>query len=317
MNAREAPPQTVKNPAPWLRFASSVVLPRLRRGGRAMSIVLVGVWLAACAPAARATTSPGSIPAARQQEPSIDRVTVPLSDPSRPGLIEISLVRGSITVRGSNRKDVLVIAHPGTDWPRRNDDTGAGGLRRIPQRAGFRISEESNRVRVSSDSPNRAITCEIEAPSRTNLKLTTVNGGEILVEAIDGDLDVGNTNGGITLDRVAGSVTAGTTNGNVRATMTRVTADREMAFTSLNGTVDVTLPPTTKANLRLRSDRGDVYSDFDVQVSPSAPPLQESRSGNGRYRLSRNRSIVGAINGGGPAFELRTFNSNVYVRKGR
>jgi hypothetical protein len=90
-----------------------------------------------------------------------------------------------------------------------------------------------------------------------------------------------------------------------------------MAFTSLNGTVDVTLPPNTKANLRLRSDNGDVYSDFDVQLAASQPVVQESRSANGRYRISRNRSIVGAINGGGPEFELRTFNSNVYVRKGR
>ena len=283
---------------------------------RVQSIVIVGLSLAACTVAARATTAQGSIPVERQQEP-IDRVTVPLSDPSRPVSIEISLVRGSITVRGTNRKDVLVVAHPEADWPRRGGNAGADGLRRIPQTGGFRISEQGNRVRVSSDNPNRAIAFEIEAPSRTNLKLATVNDGEILVESIDGDLDVSNTNGGVTLNRVAGSVTAGTTNGSVRATLTRVTADREMAFTSLNGTVDVTLPPTTKANLRLRSDRGEVHSDFAVQVSPSAPLVEESRSGNGRFRISRNRSIVGAINGGGPEFELRTFNSNVYVRKGQ
>ena len=93
--------------------------------------------------------------------------------------------------------------------------------------------------------------------------------------------------------------------------------DKQMAFTSLNGTVDVTLPPSTKANLRLRSDRGDVYSDFDVQLAASAPAVQESGGSNGRYRINRNRSVVGAINGGGPEFELRTFNSNVYVRKGK
>ena len=80
--------------------------------------------------------------------------------------------------------------------------------------------------------------------------------------------------------------------------------------------MDVTLPPITKANLRLRSDNGDVYSDFDVALSTSPPLVKETRSGNGRYRISRNRSIVGAINGGGPEFELRTFNSNVYVRRG-
>ena len=90
-----------------------------------------------------------------------------------------------------------------------------------------------------------------------------------------------------------------------------------MAFTSLNGTVDVTLPPATKANLRLRSDNGDVYSDFDVQWRRRHPRrLRPSNSSNGRYRTGRNRSVVGAINGGGPEFELRTFNSNVYVRKG-
>jgi hypothetical protein len=256
--------------------------------------------------------------AVAQQPPSDDRVTVPLSDASRPAVIDVSLVTGSITVRGANRKDVAVIARPEADRPSRREAADAAGMHRIPQSAGFKITEESNRVRISSDSPNRRISFEIEAPLRSDLKLSTVNGGEIVVENIDGDIDVSNTNGGITLSGVAGSVNAGTTNGGVRATMTRVTAQKEMSFTSLNGTVDVTLPASTKANLRLRSDRGDVYSDFDVQLAPSAPVVEENRSGaNGRYRISRNRSVVGAINGGGPEFELRTFNSNVYIRKGK
>jgi hypothetical protein len=173
------------------------------------------------------------------QQPSADSVTVPLSDPSRPAVIDVSLVQGSITVRGTNRKDVLVVARPETDRPSRRGDADATGLRRIPQTAGFRISEEANRVKISSDSPNRSISFEIEAPARANLKLHTVNGGEIVVDNIDGDLDVSNVNGGISLTNVAGSVTAGTTNGSVRATITRVTAERQMAFTSLNGTVDV------------------------------------------------------------------------------
>jgi hypothetical protein len=251
------------------------------------------------------------------QQPAADRVTVPLSDPSRPGLIDVSLVHGSITVRGTTRKDVLVIAHPETDRPSRRIDPDATGMRRIPQTAGFRISEDANRVKIAADSPNRAVRFEVEVPPRTNVKLSTVNGGNILVENVEGELSVSNTNGGITLNNVGGTVHAGTTNGSVRATLTRVTEAKEMAFTSHNGTVDVTLPSNTRANLRLRSDNGDVYSDFDVQIAPAAAVVQESRSTNGRYRISRNRSIVGAINGGGPEFELRTFNSNVYVRRGK
>jgi putative adhesin len=259
----------------------------------------------------------GAAGSSAQQPSSDDRVTVPLSDASKPALIDVSLVSGSITVRGTSRKDVAVIARSEAERPSRRYDPDAAGMRRIPQSAGFRITEDANRVKVSSDHPNRHINFEIEAPSRSNLKLSTVNGGEVLVENIDGDLDVSNTNGGITLNNVAGAVNAGTTNGSVRATMTRVAAQKEMSFTSLNGAVDVTLPASTKANLRLRSDRGDVYSDFDVQLTPSTPAVQENRDGNGRYRVSRNRSIIGAINGGGPEFELRTFNSNVYVRKGK
>ena len=289
-----------------------------------MTVEIVRVpWLAiaaltvASATTALATSSPSALTTARQEQPPAEQVTVPLTDAGRPALIDVSLVHGSVTVRGTNRKDVLVTARPETDRPSRRDSADATGLRRIPQTAGFRITEEANLVKVSSDHPNRSITFEIEAPARTNLKLSTVNGGEILVENIEGDIDVSNTNGGITLNNVAGAVTAGTTNGGVRASLTRVTAEREMSFTSLNGKVDVTLPPTTKANLRMRSDNGEVYSDFDVQLSPSASVVQENRNENGRYRISRNRTIVGAINGGGPEFELRTFNSNVYVRKGQ
>ncbi len=283
-------------------------------------VLLIGIVSIGCASNALASRSPRT-GIVTQQSSSNDQVTVPLSNPSSPALIDVSLVSGSITVRGTNRKDVLVTAKPDSDDDdrprRRRYEADTEGLRRIPQTAGFRITEEANRVKVSADSPNRRVTFEIEVPSRTNLKLSTVNDGEILVENVEGELSLSNTNGGITMNNVAGSVMAGTTNGNVRATMARVTAAKEMAFTSLNGTVDVTLPPTTKANLRLRSDNGDVYSDFDVQLQPSAPTVQENRTTSGRYRINRNRAIIGAINGGGPEFELRTFNSNVYVRKGK
>ena len=282
------------------------------------AFVFVGLVSIGCGTTAHATSTMRSLTTPQAQPPAVDQVTVPLTDASKPAVIRVSLVHGSITVRGTNRRDVLVTAHPDTDRPSGRLDPDAAGLRRLPQTAGYRVTEENNRVNVSADSPNRAVRFDIEAPRRANLVLRTVNGGNILVENVDGDLDVHNTNGGITLNSVAGSVVAVTTNGSVHATLTQVTPQKDMAFTSLNGSVDVTLPPSTKANLRLRSDHGDVYSDLDVQLQPlSAPTVQENTRGDGRYRINRTRSVVGTINGGGPEFELRTFNGNVYVRKGR
>ena len=41
-------------------------------------------------------------------------------------------------------------------------------------------------------------------------------------------------------------------------------AGKAMAFSSLNGNVDVTLPGGTKADLRMESENGEIYTDFDV-----------------------------------------------------
>jgi hypothetical protein len=53
-----------------------------------------------------------------------------------------------------------------------------------------------------------------------------------------------------------------------------------------------------------------------VQVQQKAA-AQSSRQADGRIRIEVNQSIFGSINGGGPEFTLRTFNGNIYVRRGQ
>ena len=43
---------------------------------------------------------------------------------------------------------MLVTARPDADRPSRRYDPDATGMRRIPQTAGFRITEDGNRVKV-------------------------------------------------------------------------------------------------------------------------------------------------------------------------
>jgi DUF4097 and DUF4098 domain-containing protein YvlB len=92
-----------------------------------------------------------------------------------------------------------------------------------------------------------------------------------------------------------------------------------MAFTSLNGSIDVTLPANIKANLKMRTDNGDVYSDFDIQLRPSdrKPTEIDKRKQGGPFRIEIDKSVNGTINGGGPDFDIRTLNGNIYIRKGQ
>ena len=252
-------------------------------------------------------------------QPESERVTVAFSDASRPGTLEVELVEGSITVRGEDRKDVAIDARREPEKPslRQRDGTPLG-LRRLTQLGGFEVEEQNNKITIDASNPNRRLNFEIRVPTRTNLKLGTVNSGAIIVEAVQGDLEIENVNGLITLNQIAGSVVATSVNGKVLATLTQLTAQKSMAFTSLNGAVDVALPASTKANLKLRSDNGDVFTDFDIQMrARGASTIEDTRrNGGGRFRLESNSAIYGSINGGGPEIELRTFNGSVFVRKG-
>jgi hypothetical protein len=265
--------------------------------------------------AAAIGTATTALPQAQQAG---DTITVPFSDPSRPGSVKVSLLMGGITVKGSNRRDVLVSSV--VEGGGLRQAAAPAGLRRLTQFPGLVITEEANQMSIRATGMpfrGRALKAdvEIQVPTRVNLKLSAVNDGDIVVEDADGEIEITNLNGAIHLINVSGSVVANTLNGNMRVTFTRVTSEKAMAFTSFTGDVDVTLPATAKANLKLRSDNGDVFTDFDVQMRPAAAPQTSRRSG-GRVKIEVNRALNGAINGGGPEFELRTFNGNIYVRKG-
>lgn len=266
------------------------------------------LWLVAATACATVGTQ-----VAAQQNP--ERVTVNFSDPSKPGTVRVHVMTGSITVKGANRKDVLVETRPRSAPSGLPQGDAPAGLRRLTQPGGFSLEEEHNELSISS-SFGRSVDFDIQVPSRTNLRLSTINGGDVVVDAVEGEVEVNNINGPITLTNIAGSIMAHSINGTVKAALTRVTPDKAMAFTSMNGIVDVTLPSSIKANLKLRSDRGEIFTDFDVQMRAATPTPVEDRKGGGKFRIDVNRAIYGTVNGGGQELELRTFNSNVYVRKG-
>ena len=246
-------------------------------------------------------------------------ITVPFSDASRPGTLRVNVMSGTLSVKAYNGKDVIVQtkARPSSSGRSRSQrEAESQGLRRLEAVSnGLNIEEENNVMTITANRMNSS-ELEIQVPTRTNLKLAMTNGDNMVIEGVDGDIEASNQNGNLSLTDVAGSVVAHSTNGNVIATMKRVGAQKPMSFTSMNGKVDVTLPSDTKANLKLRTDNGDVWTDFEVQIKPSTPsPSETPRREGGRLVVRVDRSIIGAINGGGPDFEIRSFNGNVYIRK--
>src|SRR5205809_6378120 len=248
-----------------------------------------------------------------QRQSGAEHVSVALSDLARHALVKASLVSGGITVKEYDGKEVVVDARARNRESSRSDSN----MKRIlVSSTGLSVEEENNEVRISTDSYMRAVDLTISVPVHTSLKLSAVNSGDILVTGVDGELDVNDVNGSVTLNNVSGSAVAHALNGRVLVTFTRVN-QKPMAFSSLNGDIDVTFPADLKANLSLKSDRGEIFSDFDVQVQASAPQqtVEDGRKNGGKYLVKIDKTVHGTINGGGPELECTNFIGGIYIRK--
>jgi len=307
--------------------------------------MLIGIGLIAAA----------ALPAAiLAQDATAERAVVPLSNPSKPALIEVSLIRGGITVKGYEGKDVIVegrprerllsrrgdavapapVVAPGAvpqppqppapPAPAARHDRGrdrvreekAAGMKRIPAGgSGLTIEEEDNVVSIETEGWKLAYDLTIQVPFNSSLNLETTNDGDILVENVAGELEIENVNGSVTLLNVSGSVVTSTVNGEIQVTFLKAMSGKAMSFTTMNGDIDVTLPPDVKATVKAKSEQGDIYTDFDLALRKVEPKPEEARKEAGRYRISFEHPVVGDIGGGGPEFLFSTFNGDIYLRK--
>jgi hypothetical protein len=187
------------------------------------------------------------------------------------------------------------------------------GLRRIPNPTReLSAEEEDNEVAVRSG--HRPVDLRITVPAASSLWLSTVSGGVVDVEGVTGELELHNTNGPIQVRGARGPVTANTVNGQVAVVLGAGAIPGPMAFSTLNGDVDITLPRGAAVDLRVRTDHGEIYSDFDVALSPEETKV-ETGAGRGKYRVSIAKELTGSIGGGGPEIYLKSFNGDIVLRQ--
>ena len=252
------------------------------------------------------------------QDDIIDRLSVPFSNPDEQGLIEVGLVNGSITVTGYDGDEVIVEARTRMKKISDGESGKVQGMIRIPvTTTGLTVEEDDNVMEIDTESWKRTIDLDIQVPVNTSLKLSTVNHGDIQVQDVRGEIDVNNINGKVTLLNISGAVVAHALNKDLIVTMDDVFPDKAMSFSTLNGDIDVVFPANLKANVNLKADNGDIYSDFEIQLSkePKKVVEENTRSTGGKYKVRVERSIHGTINGGGPEILFNSFQGDIFIRK--
>jgi hypothetical protein len=342
--------------------------------------------------------------AAKEKEQAPERAVVPLSNPAKPAKVEVSVMRGSITVKAYDGKEVIVEARvrekaltdemgdiyadryasaappaapappakpaPATapnpkavaeaevrahteaelaerqlaeqerlakrierDYARAVDYYAqampdekkaqeekqkkiAGMTRLSGSSSGLEVEEEGNVVQISTQSWKAATDLVIQVPRATSLEIRSSMDGAVVVEGVNGEIDINNINGPVKMTNVAGSTLVHTVNGDIIVVLSRVATDKPMSFSTMQGDVDITLPPDVKANFKMKSEQGEIYSDFEINMTRQAAKAQAGeKTESGTYRIAFDKSLYGVVNGGGPEFSFNTFGGDIYIRK--
>jgi DUF4097 and DUF4098 domain-containing protein YvlB len=138
-------------------------------------------------------------------------------------------------------------------------------------------------------------------------------GGDIRVKRANGTVVAKTMGGNIRVDRLEGSLDAGTMGGNVEVEVLGAASDRDIAITSMGGSIELTLPQDFAADfeVELENHAGEppakIISDFPLNIREST-----------RHHWFRKVNVVTATgrNGsGGTRVRLWTAGAGITIRK--
>ncbi len=259
------------------------------------------------------------------------------SNPAVPGTVTIKAGRNHITVRGVDGNEVRATAtKPGAaaPAPARTD-----GLRVLTPAVGFTLFERNNTVQLDANArrtgqevrggfePGGAI--EVTVPRTSSVIIQGDFDGNVTISDISGDVEVRAAMGKVKLEGLRGGADVQTNRGDIDASFAEVTGQKPLAFSSLMGAVVVRIPGAAKASVKLRSQNGQILTDFSeselavrsepmperqvVGIQPKAPPVAGERGapprGGGQIAAEvRPKQQVAAVVGRDGA-KVITFNT--------
>ena len=125
--------------------------------------------------------------------------------------------------------------------------------------------------------------------------LARTSGGGIFAETIRGDVDASTSGGDLRLIHVDGKVSGTTSGGSAQCSL--VGANRGIVVRTSGGSIELTLPRSTAANVDATTSGGNVNTELPVTTT----------------RMSEHH-LKGSLNGGGEPIELRTSGGGISLR---
>lgn len=224
-----------------------------------------------------------------------------------------------ITIEGHNGTEVIIQGQHSAD---EEEDERAKGLRVISgsgsvDNTGLGLSavKEGNELTIEQVSKQSEGRYTIKIPQGVSVlyEHNDHSGEELIVQNFNSEIEISAHFNHVKLVDITGPMSVNTTHGDIEATFKKVNQSNPITIRSSHGWIDVTMPNDTKANLKLKSSHGDMFTDFNIDRSiKGATPKGNKKDNCGSCG---NNKMLGGINGGGVLIDLYTSHNNIYLRK--
>lgn len=222
------------------------------------------------------------------------------------GKVEIEGTNGKISIEGWDKNEVYIEAYKKVRAESREK------AEELLKQLEIVIEHEKDVIRIHSVSPrdnngnfwnwifgddiSYSVSYNVHVPVNTNIDASTTN-GKLYLSQVRGSLGLRTTNGGIQGENLSGNVSAHTTNGSLKIEIENVLNEKEMEFTTTNGSITVFLPTDINCKINAETTNGSIKTDFPLQIE-------------GKHN---QKTIRGKINEGGPLIFIETTNGSIKI----
>jgi DUF4097 and DUF4098 domain-containing protein YvlB len=207
------------------------------------------------------------------------------------GRVVIQNLYGDVQITAWDRDQVMVQAVKKSSDPKRLDDAKI-----VVDSSAELVSIRTQYAGSDADRP-ASVDYRIMVPRSANLENVKLINGGLSISGVAGPVKASSVNGSIKAEKLEGAAELSTVNGRLEAGFDKVSRTNPIRLTSVNGPIQVSMPPTAGAAVDAKNLSGGIESDF------------------GRpFRGSDGHRLRTLVNQGGAQIHVHNVNGGIVIR---
>jgi DUF4097 and DUF4098 domain-containing protein YvlB len=218
------------------------------------------------------------------------------------GRVSLENINGPVTITAWDRNEVKV------------DAVKSARTRERLAEAKIEVSANAGSIYIKTEYPDRNLTFNNDWEGRNNnpasveytltvprnARLDTIEliNGKLDISGVAGDVRASSINGRVTARGLTGEAKLSTINGSLDATFDHLDAAKPITLSSVNGSLALTIPSDSNAELKANTVHGGISNDFNLPVR------------RGKYV---GRDLAGRLGQGGPRVRLSNVNGSIRI----